>query len=772
MSQALAPPAPGSPAPETHARGGEGSTRGRDRHPLGRTLARHVLRELAFPVLFTLVGLSVLAIAADLVAYSDLVLNRGFDRGDVAQIAMFRSLPMVGRVIPFSMLLGALIALGRMAADRELFAIAASGVTPSRLVTPVAVFGAVLALVNLAIVAVAEPWANRRLSEQIEASAQRSSGTVLRSGVVSEIGEWRIVAREVSSRGDHLRGVAIWVPSLRNTVFAKTGELIQAPEGAKEVRVHDGVVLQKGRKGPTYVAFDNMYTALEEQRGAGVQSAIDRLPSVTLRELARAIEAEADPELRRALESDWHRRLAVPAATLCFAVLAVPLALRPRRLSRSSGALAGIAAAIAFAALLQLSNGLVGAGFPVALAVWLPDLFLLVASAALLALPRTEGAARRLREWRRGAEPTATRRAHRWVLHRYLFSHFLETAALCFVALLVALVLVDVVDNLQWFTKYRSTLDEVVRFYAARVPLLVARVVPMALLVGASLTISQLGVSGELIGMRACGVSTLRMMLPLLLPCALMAIGYRSMVDEFVPRAAARATQIKRVEIKGQHSERVAFWSRDRDHLYQADLVDPFAGVAVGLTIYELDGEGLPTSRTDAPEARHVGEGTWHLRSPERVEVVSGSPRPAAADPIVRLGDDFLTQRDGAQLSVHELREEIAALDARGYDTTAYRVDLAAKFASPVACVLLPALALMLATYGPPFPTPAQILLASAALAIAHFVLSALAVSLGYRGTIPPVVAGWGATAISAVALVYLVIDRVRRAGGVLRRTG
>jgi lipopolysaccharide export system permease protein len=104
-------------------------------------------------------------------------------------------------------------------------------------------------------------------------------------------------------------------------------------------------------------------------------------------------------------------------------------------------------------------------------------------------------------------------------------------------------------------------------------------------------------------------------------------------------------------------------------------------------------------------------------------------------------------------------------LDARGYDTTAYRVDLAAKFASPLACVLLPALALMLATYGPPFPTPAQILLASAALALLHFVTSAVAVSLGYRGTLSPFAAGWGSTVVSAAALIYLVIDRVRRAG-------
>ena len=32
------------------------------------------------------------------------------------------------------------------------------------------------------------------------------------------------------------------------------------------------------------------------------------------------------------------------------------------------------------------------------------------------------------------------------------------------------------------------------------------------------------------------------------------------MVDEFVPRANARATQLKRTEIKGQRSVRISLW--------------------------------------------------------------------------------------------------------------------------------------------------------------------------------------------------------------------
>jgi lipopolysaccharide export system permease protein len=424
---------------------------------------------------------------------------------------------------------------------------------------------------------------------------------------------------------------------------------------------------------------------------------------------------------------------------------------------------------LAYVVLLQLSNALVRIEhFPVALAVWLPDLSLLASSAAMIAaLPRLR--LDRLRGSIRRVDEAGSRHAGRFVLARYLMARFVEIGLLCFVTLLIVLVLVDVVDNLQWFTKYRSTLDEVMRFYAARMPLLVSRAVPIALLVAAALTVSLFGATGELIGMRACGISALRISIPILLPCLIVAAGYREAIDRFVPHAMARATQIKRVEIKGQKTERLTVWLRDRDHLYQTDRIDPLAGVVHGITIYQLDVNGLPTSRTDAVEARNIGEGMWHLRSPLRIEVDSGGARRSEAAALARLGDEFASQREGSELSLAELREEIDALEGRGFDATGYRVDLQAKLVAPLACVVLPALVLLLGTGGPPFRTPAQVLLTSAALLAGNFVLSALFVSLGYRGAVPAVASGWGPTVLFTIALAGLALLRMHRSGAMAR---
>ena len=734
---------------------------------LGSKLSGYILRELAFPTLFALGGLTLLAIAADLVGFADLVVNRGWGARQVAEIAVFRATPMLGRAIPFSVLLGSLVALGRLGADRELLALEASGVSARRLALPVAGLAALFAAGAFWITGFAAPAANRALDAAVAASAKQSSGTVLRSGVVNTFGPWRIQAEEVSSSGDRLRGVLLWVPSMGQTVFARNASIEPDASGGKRVLIENGVVLRQAADGPSYLRFDRMQELMSPESDESAEPT-DWLSAAPLSQLAEAVRAGGDQW--RDASAELHRRIALPLAALLFGALAVPLFLARGQPSRAGGMLLGLVSAVVYFGLLQLSNGLARApGFPVALAAWLPDLVLAAIALVMLARTRATGSARRRRLRARWFAPRAARqrplRARRFVLDRYVGFRFAELALLCFAALLVAFVLVDVIDNLQWFTKYRSTLDEVLRFYAARLPLLVSRVVPMALLVSAALTVSLLGVTGELLAMRACGVPTLRTVMPILALCGVVALGYQAVVDRVVPHATARARQIKRIEIKNQASEQVSIWTRIGDRLYEIDRFDPLRGVAQGLTLYEVGSDGLPHSRTDAVEARHIGGGVWQLRDPERIEVGADGPRFVPADSFAELGHDLNARVEGAEFSIDELRDEIRVVEQRGYRATPYRVDLNMKLAAPLACVVLPALALLFATGGPPFPRPAQILVLSAVVGVAHLLLSAVGASLGYGGAVSPVVAAWGPIGV-------LLLAAALAAGGARLRRG
>ena len=84
----------------------------------GGTLYRYLAWEMVFPTMFTLVGLTLVVLTKDLLGFSDLVINRGLGAGVVAWIALYETLPLASQMLPFAALVGSLVGLGRLGADR------------------------------------------------------------------------------------------------------------------------------------------------------------------------------------------------------------------------------------------------------------------------------------------------------------------------------------------------------------------------------------------------------------------------------------------------------------------------------------------------------------------------------------------------------------------------------------------------------------------------------------------------------------------------------
>ena len=110
----------------------------RSRH-LGRTFRWYVIQELVFPTTIALAGLTVLVLTRDLLGLSDLIINRDFGVATVPWIAFSKVVPLAARILPFAVLIGALVGIGRLRADREVLAMEAAGVSSRLLVGPVSV---------------------------------------------------------------------------------------------------------------------------------------------------------------------------------------------------------------------------------------------------------------------------------------------------------------------------------------------------------------------------------------------------------------------------------------------------------------------------------------------------------------------------------------------------------------------------------------------------------------------------------------------------------
>lgn len=746
-----------SPGPELapRARPVRGVPGFADSRPLGRTVGRYAVRQLA-TTLCLVVGVFAFAVlAAELVDYSDLVINRGFGAQEVGTIAFYRMLPIVARTLPFAFLVTALTVIGRMGADRALLALEASGVAPLRMVRPVFAFSLVVTAVALAISWEVTPRMNRALNAAIAQAATRNPGGSLHAGAASSFGEWRIEAREVSSNGEQLRGVAAYAPPLGETIFASRGRFARQGDDRARILLEDGVFLMPIEGVLAQVRFEQLDQVIALEPDA--IHVIDPISAESAGQLlATARDGESARE-RRTAATELHDRVALPMAAAFFGWLAVPLLLLRGRPTRAGGAALGLAATVTYYALVQLGHGLARSeSFPVAAAVWLPNALLAV-GAGWLTLRVRRGRLRETLRTRLAARRSLARAdrpptLHRRILDRYVFSRFVELTGLCFAVLLLAYLLIDVMDNLKWFARYGSTPFEILRYYAARLPLLVSRVLPLALIAAAALTTSLFVASGELLGMRACGISAARTVTPIVAACVLLAGFYHLLANEWTPHATAVASRIKNFEIKNRSATRHSVWQQVDGALYEIAWLDPLAGVAEGVTFYELGDDALPLSRTDALRARHIGDGVWQLGEALRTEVRSSSIEQTSAQTYAQLGDDLPAEVDSGDLPLRELGREIRNAERGGYDATPLRVEAHLRRASPLACVVLPALALVFATMGPPFATLGQMILVSFALALGHGLLTALGASLGNGGALPPALAGWGPIGIVAAS--------------------
>jgi LPS export ABC transporter permease LptG/LPS export ABC transporter permease LptF len=749
----------------------------------GRTLYRYVAREARRPFFFALFGLTLVVLTRDLIGFSELVINRGLGVGEVGRIAFYEAVPVASAMFPFAVMIGALVALGRLGADCEILVLEASGVSASRLVGPVVAFALVMSGVSLGLSIWGAPFANRGLDADLERISRQQPWAQFRAGSVSRFGGWQVEAREVSAGGDELRGVLLWMPDIAETIFARSARVGSSADGSVEIALESGSLVFTSDAGVQQLRFEVLTTTLPQSEERVTRTEAEQLAGLPLPALVARVNAfeKSDEEPLSRAAAELHRRAATPVATLIFGFLAVPLFLARRHFSRSGGSMLGVVTTIVYFVLIQFGEGLSQAGtLSAAAGAWLPDAVLGSLAAVLLFRIRREGVLGHAFDRPQRREGRLLGRAlafashsagkpRRLALQRYIGARFLELTIVSFGVLLTAYVLIDVMERLDWFARYQATGFDVIRFYTVRIPLLASRVVPMALLIGSALVVSLLAVEGELIGMRACGIPAPRALLPVFALTLLVAPGYFLLRNVVVPRTNALADELKQKEIKGEYyraledRRKTAVWQRTGSQVLEAERFDTERGEARALTIYEIGADGLPVSRADATSARHIGRGIWRLRDPQRIEVHDGRARRVPAERYADLGMEVSSDVDTMHLSLAALSREIDVVEADGYDATPLRVDFHVKLSDALACVLLPVSALLFAVGGPPFPGPAKTLLVSGALAVGYILLTGVSASLGYAGSVPPAVGGWGPTIVFTLLAGALALRLNRR---------
>jgi LPS export ABC transporter permease LptG len=746
--------------PESAAREVKALTTGH--RPLGWTLFLSLAREALGPTLLALGGLSLAALTKSLLGLSVLLFNKGLSGGDTAAFIGFEIVVLAARILPFAVLVGALIALGRLAADKELLALEALGVSPGRLVGPVLAVGSLATLAGLGLSLEAVPRVLAARQSLLIETTLEQPGSVLRAGIVQKFGDKHLSALEASTRGDDLRAVMLHDDDLGETFFAETATLRVPDPGTIEVTLRDGVIVTRAGGDGQLVRFKLFRSLLEgDEKVAKPEGDEGRFAAMTTRELRRM--QPTDARDARAIQSELARRFSNPFAALALCWLAVPLALTLGSSTRGAGGVAGLAVTVAYYGLLQATNGLLEfPDVPVAFAAWLPNAIALSGGAVLMIRrfvllreqqPRARAAvdARDVKSQRRAS-------GTRGSLTRYIARRFVGFALLGFAVLLLAYLLVDVLERLEQFAEYGATFSEVARFYALRLPLLASRVVPMGLLLGAALLVSAMATEGELRGMEACGIRLGRALAPVIVISALSVPAFYLLLDRVLPRTTAAADRLKDTEIKNKTPggwEEV--WSHTASRMLHVGAHNSAKGEARDLTLYELGASGLPERRLDVRRARDVGHGTWRLFDARLTLITRAGVLDSPAGETRAIPEIESSLTDPSHLDIARLREHSREAAAGGYDTTPFLVDLQARLAQPLQCLLLPWLGLLVALG---VRRSAPCMLWAIGIGVGFILLTGVSVALGYGRTLAPAAAAWMPSGVVTGITIFLQLRR------------
>jgi lipopolysaccharide export system permease protein len=260
-------------------------------------------------------------------------------------------------ILPLALMLGLMLAIGRLYRDSEMPVIASIGVGPARLLRPLLAVVVPIVLVVAAASLWLGPWAEalskRMISEasrnMLAAGLEPGRFTPLSNGGVAFVGG-------MSEDGSRFSRVFVYRhgEDRLDVVTANEGELQVDDEGRRYLQLKNGFEVE----GPRDAGLDfrlMQYARNEIELPAG-ESRFDP----TDPELMTTLALLRDP--RPEAQAQLHRRLAPPLFALAFALMAVPLARSTPRQARYAGAITAFLGYVVAVNLMQLGTSWIERG--------------------------------------------------------------------------------------------------------------------------------------------------------------------------------------------------------------------------------------------------------------------------------------------------------------------------------------------------------------------------------------------------------------------------
>ncbi len=765
-----------------------------------RILTRYILSEVTSHALLGVALFTFVLFMRDLGHILELVVRESASLASMAEIFLL-TLPNTFTVtIPMAVLVGVLLGLSRLAADSEITAMRAAGMGVWRfvgIVSIVAVFGWILSLLNALYLAPRAAEALLELENGLKTS--QASFEIQPRVFYEDFKNYVLYIQDVRAAAGAAQWRRVFLADLTHPgspriITAAQATVVNGGDGSLRMRLRNGTQHEFVANDPNQYSVSTFAEAdlplqITEQDATHIGHADMPVLAMSARELWRRSHAPGGQWYRIEL----YKRFAFPTSCLVLMLVGVPLGLASRRGGKSAGFVLTIALVFLYYFLSSTGVALARQNkIDPFLGVWAANLLfgglgvLLVQQLSrgsvvpllfTLGSGRAGGRQQRQRAPRPEQTPRARsgRRSFPIILDEYVLREFLTTFGLVLVTFVMLMLVFTFFERLGDIIRNRTPLVTVGEYLFNLIPSMIYTLMPLGVLVAVLVTFGVLNRSSELTAMKATGISLYRVIVPVLVIAAVLALGLFLFDESYLPGANRRQEALLSV-IKGRPAQ--TFLRPDQQwifgkqeparpgRIYYYQFFDPDHDRFANLSVFEFDPENFSLTRRIFATTAHwdphlhqwLFEDGWDrhfdgeaVSSYERFSLSTFSTLPEQPAYFKK------ENHQSSEMSFLELSRYIHDLRQSGFDTMRLRVQLDHKLAYPLITLIMAVLAvpfaLSMGRRGSLTGVAAAI-----GVAIAYWMVEGLFQAMGNVNMLPAFLAAWSPDLLFGLAGGYLLL--------------
>ena len=355
------------------------------------------------------------------------------------------------------------------------------------------------------------------------------------------------------------------------------------------------------------------------------------------------------------------------------------------------------------------------------------------------------------------------------VIQRYIAGSFLKYFLTVLVLVVFIYLSVDFFGLIDNFMKDGMPYSIVLLYFLYKIPLIVSQITPVGVLLAVLIVFGLMSRNNEVVALKAGGVSVFHIIRPVWQIGVVFTMLLFIFAEIMVPISISKAKRIKSGDVDGSRAVATSeknLWIKDGRDIVHVKYYHPADQVIYGISIYFFEDDFSLVRRLDARRAMYT-DGRWRLEDcmeqifpRDRRESGTGMETPKTGDSrqhsskTLSLGitpaDFKQVARESEEMGFPELLDYIKKAESEGYDATKYRVDLYAKTAFPLVCLIMCLMGTAIALRSNTGDGMAVSFAYGIVIAFVYWSLYSFCLSLGYGNVLPTWLAAWSANIIFA----------------------